>query len=176
MTEGAKPTRAARAERRAARRAERERDRQAEVLSKLIPGGAALDPNPGSTIITEPQQELLRRRTLKLLERCHSELVCCREGVSLALFGADPDSSEHASLRELFDGLNEETDDLRELCDELLRRLTSVALSNAELVHLEKKLAAAQAIASSTERGQALLSASAKLLSLVDDALDDARS
>ena len=174
MTEAEHPTRAARARRRAERRAERERERQAEVLAKLVPGGVSLEPSPGSTIITVPQQELLRRRTFKLLERCHSEIVCCREGIALALFGADPDSDEHGSLRELFDALNDEIDDLRELCDELLRRITSLALTNADIVHVEKKLASAQAIANPTDRVRGLIAASTKLLSLVDDTLDDA--
>ena len=131
------------------------------------------DPDPGTTIITKPHEELLRRRTFKLVERCHAELVCSREGVALQLFGADPDNPEHAALRGQIDSLNEEVDDLRELSDELMRRSSSISLSNAELVHLEKKIAAAQSVANPSKRAQGLITASSLLLNAIDDSLDD---
>lgn len=177
MTDG-RTRRAARAQRRAQRRAERDRRRHERAVldpARLVAGGAGpgVGPDPGTTIITAPNEELRRRRTFKLLERAHAELVGSRESVALQLFGAAPGTDEHSVLARRVEAFNDEIDDLRGLSDELLRQVRPLALDGDRLVDLEGKLAEASAVADASKRADALLGAAQQMLGAVDDALDD---
>ncbi|PRP90920.1 hypothetical protein ENSA5_59950 [Enhygromyxa salina] len=171
MTEG-QTRRAARAQRRAQRQAERDRRRAERAVARLVPGTRAPDVDPGTTIVTAPNEELRRRRTFKLLERAHMELVCSREAVALQLFGAAPGTDEHEALARRVEAFNDEIDDLRGLSDELLRQVHPLALDGDRLVELEGTLASARVVADASQRADALLGVAEQVLGAFDDALD----
>ncbi len=124
-------------------------------------------------MITAPHEELRRRRTFKLVERAHAELVCSREGMALQLFGSAPGTTEHAGLSRRVEALNDEIDDLRELSDELLGQVQPPALDGDELAALERAVATAQAVADGSKRAEALLASAQRVLAALDDALDE---
>jgi hypothetical protein len=164
---------AARAERRADRKAARERRRRERESAGL---SASLTATPDDEDPSKPNlmpvQELRRRRTFELLERTHSELVGVRERQVIALFVAAAGSDEHTRLGREVEALNDELDELRELSDELLRRIAPLDVADDRLVALEQMLGTAQALANASAKSQALLGAAQELLAAIDEALE----
>ena len=90
------------------------------------------------------------------------------------LFGGDPIRRQLESYATRVEAINALEPELRELSDELLRKVAPLDLDEQRLGELEQLFAAALALASAAERGQALLGAAEQLLAAIDDALDGA--
>lgn len=167
---------AARARRRTERKATRQRRRDEHDASKIAPGLTATpdDPAQGKGInVTMSGEALRREKTFKLIARTQTELVVCREGVSLALFSAAPGTDNYDDLGRQVEALNDEIDDLRELSDDLLRQVQPLVLSDDRLAQLERVVSTARELANASTRAKALLGAAKDVLTAIDDALDD---
>jgi hypothetical protein len=158
------PRKATRTQRRAEKQATRDRRRLNPRLTATPDDVAARNPMPVA--------QLRRRKTLALIERTCSELVLVRERQVLASLSAAAGSDAHDQLTREIEALDDEIDDLRELSDELLRRVAPLDVADDRLAQLEQMLAAAQALANASQRAQALLGAAQELLSAIDDAID----
>ncbi|HLT40807.1 MAG TPA: hypothetical protein VK034_31235 [Enhygromyxa sp.] len=121
-----------------------------------------------------PAELLRRRRTFELLETTCGELVAVRGRQVLALLLLAAGSDEHTRLTREIEALDDEIDDLRELSDDLLRRVAPLEIADDRLAQLEQMLSAAQTLANVAARAQALLGAAQELLATLDDALDGA--
>lgn len=162
---------AARTERRDQRRAIRERRRNQRDAAGLDPSLTAT-PDDVAAPNLMPVAQLRRRKTFELIERTCSELVITRERQVLALVSAAAGSDAHAELAREIEALDDEIDDLRELSDELLRRVAPLDVADDQLARLEQMLSAAQSLANAAQRAQALLGAAQELLAALDDAID----
>ena len=168
MSSTADPKKAARAKRRVERKAARERRRSHREAARIAPS-LTETPDDASGPNLLPAQQVRRRRTFELLERTHAELVVARERRVLALLGAAAGTDEFMSIAREIEALNDEIDDLRELSDDLLRRVAPLDVADDRLAQLEQVLATAQALAHSSARAQALLGAAQQLLTALDD-------
>jgi hypothetical protein len=162
---------AARVKQREQRKAARERRRRERDASGLHSSLTAT-PDDIEARNLMPVVQLRRRKTFELLERTCSELVVVRERQVLALLYAAAGSDEHDRLAREIEALDDEIDDLRELSDELLRRVAPLDVADDRLAHLELMLTAAQALANASARATALLGAAHELLAAFDDAID----
>jgi hypothetical protein len=159
-----------RAERKSARD-HRRRERDAAGLDPSLtetPDDAAGGPN------LLPVQQLRRRRTFELLEQACSDLVGVRQKRVLELISLPTGSDEHRRASEEVAALDDEIDELRELSDELLRRVAPLEIADDQLAHLERMLSDAHALANASARAQALLGAAQELLTAVDSAIEGA--
>lgn len=164
-------TRAKRRDERKAARDHRRREREASGISASLT--ATPDDEHGRPNLL-PAQQLRRRRTFELIERTCGELVAVRGRQVLALLLLSPGTDEHSALARAIEALDDEIDDLRELSDDLLRRVAPLEVADDRLAQLEQMLSAAQTLANVAARAQALLGAAQQLLAAIDDAIDGA--
>lgn len=168
MTNG-ESKKAAREQRRKERRAARERrrnKRDAAGVARSLPDDEVGGPN------LMPAEQQRRRRAFELIEQTCSELIAVRgrQVIALSILAAGTD--EHSSLAREIEALDDEIDDLRELSEDLLRRVAPLELLDARLGQLEQMLTTAQTLASASARSKALLGAAQELLTALDNALD----
>lgn len=167
--ESSKQTRAQRRQERKAARERRRLGRAAAGVARTLT--ATPDDKLGAPSLL-PAQQLRRRRTFELIERTCSELVAVRGREVLALLSLAAGSDEHARVAREIEALDDEIDDLRELSDDLLRRVAPLEVVDDQLAALEQMLTEAQSLANISARAQSLLGAAQKLLAALDDALD----
>ncbi|HVI02970.1 MAG TPA: hypothetical protein VM869_29935 [Enhygromyxa sp.] len=163
-----KATRAKKRGQRQATRDRRRRERDRDGLDPALTGS----PDHAAARNLMPVAQLRRRKTFELLERTCSELVVLRERQVLELVSAAAGSDEYDRLAREIEALDDEIDDLRELSDELLRRVAPLDVADDRLAQLEQMLTTAQALANASARAQALLGAAQELLAAIDDAID----
>jgi hypothetical protein len=165
------PRKVTRAKQREERTATRERRRNERAAAGLRPSLTG-SPDDVQAPNLMPATQLRRRKMFELLERTTRELVLAREKQVLELLSVAAGSDEHDRLSREVEALDDEIDDLRELSDELLRRVAPLDVADDRLAALEQMLRAAQALANASARAQALLGAAQELLAAIDDALD----
>jgi hypothetical protein len=164
---------AARARHRTERKTARDRRRHDRAAGRLDPSLTATPDDTGDKSNLMPIQQLRRRRTFELLEQACSDLVAVRQKRVLELVSAPAGSDEHSQLSQEVEVLDDEIDDLRELSDELLRRVAPLEIADDRLAHLEQMLSDAQALANASARAQALVGAAQELLATIDSAIED---